>query len=179
MFLGNTHCGAFMAKSCLALALAAVRALLRASFGSNTPVKSSIWLTNNLRFFCSSRCRLPYLRGKKFDVKSELDFQFHFVPFLPAEFDNDIELPLLDACGASPHQVDDIQVFADVLHDLDLFHQVKELILVHGGLDHFDGHRRLDLVLNYPHSRRLDNSTKSPGTNLGSKFQPSNIISLH
>ena len=140
--LGNTHCGPFMAKSCLALALAAVRALLRASFGSNTPVKSSIWLTNNLRFFCSSRCRWPYLRGEKFEVKPELDSQFHFSRFLPAEFDDDIELPLLDACGASAKQTDDVEVFSNMLHHFHLLHKVQQLGFVNWRLYHFDGHRR-------------------------------------
>ena len=93
---------------------------------------------------------------------------------LPAKFDNDIKLSLLYTGGASPQQIDDIEMLSDVLHDLDLFHQVQQLRFVHRWLDHFDCHRGLILVSQDAHGLGFDHPTEGSGADFIPKLEPEN-----
>lgn len=69
------------------------------------------------------------------------------------------QLTLGQSGGARPEQVDHVQMFANMLHDLQLRHQGHQLGLVDGRLDHLDGHRGGALA---------PNNAKGLGSNLES-----------
>ena len=59
----------------------------------------------------------------------------------PAVLDDDEQLPLVEAGGAGAQQVEDVEVLAQVDHDLELGHQRLDVGDVRMRLDHLDRYR--------------------------------------
>ncbi len=81
-------------------------------------------------------------------------------------------LTLCQINGAASEQIDDVEVLAQVQHDLDLGHHGHELRLGGWRLRHLHGHDRASLELVDTDGQALDDSPEGTGPDLLTQLEP-------